>query len=140
MSPGYWWKSFFRVMEPQAVIIVLIGMPAVVGILKNRAPNGGIGLLAFAGLLVFMVGLYHETVADAQLQIPPDKGVVILIGLVVESVIFRAIEKAARVRVEGVRVEVAAEDLESDHNRLPLSRLGLGDHRRYFIENKMTAL
>ena len=68
MSPGYWWKSFFRVMEPQAVIIVLIGMPAVVGILKNRAPNGGIGLLAFAGLLVFMVGLYHETVADAQLQ------------------------------------------------------------------------
>jgi steroid 5-alpha reductase family enzyme len=68
MSPGYWWKSFFRVMEPQAVIIVLIGMPAVVGILKNRAPNGGISLLAFAGLLVFMVGLYFETVADAQLQ------------------------------------------------------------------------
>jgi steroid 5-alpha reductase family enzyme len=68
MSPGYWWKSFFRVMEPQAVIIVVIGMPAVVGILKNRAPNGGIGLLAFAGLLVFMVGLYHETVADAELQ------------------------------------------------------------------------
>jgi steroid 5-alpha reductase family enzyme len=51
MSPGYWWKSFFRVMEPQ-----------------SRGPNGGIGLLAFAGLLVFMVGLYHETVADAQLQ------------------------------------------------------------------------
>jgi steroid 5-alpha reductase family enzyme len=68
MSPGYWWKSFFRVMEPQAVIIVLIGMPAVVGILKNRAPNGGIGFLAFAGLLVFMVGLYFETVADSQLQ------------------------------------------------------------------------
>jgi steroid 5-alpha reductase family enzyme len=68
MSPGYWWKSFFRVMEPQAVIIVLIGMPAVVGILANRAPNGGIGPLAFAGLLVFVVGLYHETVADAQLQ------------------------------------------------------------------------
>ncbi|OBI19798.1 hypothetical protein A5712_18705 [Mycobacterium sp. E2327] len=68
MSPGYWWKSFFRVMEPQAVIIVLIGMPAVVGILKNRAPNGGISLLAFVGLLVFMVGFYFETVADAQLQ------------------------------------------------------------------------
>jgi steroid 5-alpha reductase family enzyme len=68
MSPGYWWKSFFRVMEPQAVIIVLIGMPAVVGILKNRTPNGGIGLLAFAGLLVFTVGLYFETTADAQLQ------------------------------------------------------------------------
>jgi steroid 5-alpha reductase family enzyme len=68
MSPGYWWKSFFRVMEPQAVVIVLIGMPAVVGILANRAPNGGIGPVGFAGLLVFMVGLYFETVADAQLQ------------------------------------------------------------------------
>ena len=68
MSPGYWWKSFLRVMEPQAVVIVLVGMPAVVGILKNREPNGGISLLAFAGLLVFMVGLYFETVADAQLQ------------------------------------------------------------------------
>jgi steroid 5-alpha reductase family enzyme len=68
MSPGYWWKSFFRVMEPQAVIIVLIGMPAVVGILKNRTPNGGVSLLAFAGLLVFIVGFYFETVADAQLQ------------------------------------------------------------------------
>ncbi|WP_155927662.1 DUF1295 domain-containing protein [Mycolicibacterium sp. CBMA 234] len=68
MSPGYWWKSFFRVMEPQAVIIVLIGMPAVVGILENRAPNGGITAFAFLGLLVFMIGLYFETVADAQLQ------------------------------------------------------------------------
>ena len=68
MSPGYWWKSFFRVMEPQAVIIVLIGMPAVVGILENRQPAGGITALAFLGLLVFMVGLYFETVADAQLQ------------------------------------------------------------------------
>lgn len=70
MTPGYWWKSFFRVMEPQAVIIVLIGMPAVVGILANRAPNGGIGPVAFIGLLVFMVGLYFETVADAAAVIP----------------------------------------------------------------------
>jgi steroid 5-alpha reductase family enzyme len=68
MSPGYWWKSFFRVMEPQAVVIVLIGSPVVVGILKTREPNGGIGVIAFIGLLVFMVGLYFETVADAQLQ------------------------------------------------------------------------
>ena len=68
MSPGYWWKSFFRVMEPQAIIIVLIGMPAVVGILANREPNGAIGPLAFAGLVVFGIGFYFETVADAQLQ------------------------------------------------------------------------
>jgi steroid 5-alpha reductase family enzyme len=68
MTPGYWWKSFFRVMEPQAVVIVLIGSPVVIGILQNREANGGIGVLGFAGLLVFMVGLYFETVADAQLQ------------------------------------------------------------------------
>jgi len=68
MSPGYWWKSFFRVMEPQAVIIVLIGSPVVVGILENRQPSGGITLLAFIGLVMFMVGLYFETAADAQLQ------------------------------------------------------------------------
>jgi steroid 5-alpha reductase family enzyme len=68
MSPGYWWKSFFRVMEPQAVIIVLIGSPVVVGILTNREADGGIGLLAVLGLVVFAVGLYHESVADAQLQ------------------------------------------------------------------------
>jgi steroid 5-alpha reductase family enzyme len=68
MSPGYWWKSFFRVMEPQAVIIVLIGSPVVVGILENRQPSGGITPLAFVGLVMFMVGLYFETAADAQLQ------------------------------------------------------------------------
>src|SRR4029450_5164737 len=62
------WKSFFRVMEPQAVIIVLIGSPVVMGILKNREVDGGINLLALIGLIVFMVGLYYETVADAQLQ------------------------------------------------------------------------
>jgi len=68
LSPGYWWKSFFKVMEPQAVIIVLIGSPVVMGILKNRQADGGINLLAFVGLAMFGVGFYFETVADAQLQ------------------------------------------------------------------------
>jgi len=49
MSPGYWWKSFLRVMEPQAVVIVLVGMPAVVGILKNREPNGASPCLRLPG-------------------------------------------------------------------------------------------
>lgn len=55
-------------MEPQAVIIVLIGSPVVMGILKNRQADGGINLLAFVGLAMFGVGFYFETVADAQLQ------------------------------------------------------------------------
>src|SRR4051812_10747853 len=68
LSPGYWWKSFFRVMEPQAVIIVLIGSPAVAGILLTRAPDGRLGLLAALGLVIFAVGLYFESLADGQLQ------------------------------------------------------------------------
>ncbi len=68
MSPGYWWKSFFRVMEPQAVIIVLIGSPAVAGILLTREPTGQLGALAALGLVVFAVGLYFESLADGQLQ------------------------------------------------------------------------
>jgi steroid 5-alpha reductase family enzyme len=68
MSPGYWWKSFFRVMEPQAVIIVLIGSPAVAGILLTRQPDGQLGVLAAIGLVIFAIGLYHESLADGQLQ------------------------------------------------------------------------
>jgi steroid 5-alpha reductase family enzyme len=68
LAPGYWWKSFFKVMEPQAVIIVLIGSPAVVGILENRHANHPLGWLAFIGIAVFAVGLYFESLADGQLQ------------------------------------------------------------------------
>ncbi len=68
LSPGYWWKSFFKVMEPQAVIIVLIGSPAVIGVLLNRDPDGQLSLLAALGLVIFAIGLYHESIADGQLQ------------------------------------------------------------------------
>jgi len=67
-SPGYWWKSFFVVMEPQAVVITLIGLPAVFGILSTREPGGPLNWLSFLGLLVFGIGYYFETVADGQLQ------------------------------------------------------------------------
>jgi len=67
-APGYWWKSFFLVMEPQAVIIVLIGAPVVWGILSMAGPSWRFGWACAPGLLVFAIGLYFETVADAQLQ------------------------------------------------------------------------
>lgn len=67
-SPGYWWKSFFVVMEPQAVVITIIGIPAVWGVLGNQEATGPLGWLAFLGMLVFGVGFYFETVADGQLQ------------------------------------------------------------------------
>jgi steroid 5-alpha reductase family enzyme len=67
-SPGYWWKSFFMVMEPQAVVIIVIGMPAVCGILASQDTSNPPGPLTALGLLVFGVGYYYETSADAQLQ------------------------------------------------------------------------
>jgi steroid 5-alpha reductase family enzyme len=67
-SPGYWWKSFFIVMEPQAVIIALIGIPAVFGVLANRALAGPLTPFAYLGMLIFGIGYYYETVADGQLQ------------------------------------------------------------------------
>lgn len=68
LSPGYWWKSFFKVMEPQALLIVVVGSPAVWGVLAGGDSTSQLGLLAGIGLLVFAVGLYFETVADAQLE------------------------------------------------------------------------
>lgn len=67
-SPGYWWKSFFIVMEPQAIVIAVIGIPAVWGISGNRVATAPLGPLSFLGMLVFGIGYYFETVGDGQLQ------------------------------------------------------------------------
>lgn len=67
-SPGYWWKSLFRVVGPQAPLIVLVGSPAVVGILLTRDANDALSWLAFVGFAVFMVGMWFETLGDGQLQ------------------------------------------------------------------------
>jgi steroid 5-alpha reductase family enzyme len=68
LSPGYWWKSFLVVMEPQAVVIAIIGMPAVWGVIGNKPAAGPLNWAAFLGILVFGIGYYYETVADGQLQ------------------------------------------------------------------------
>lgn len=68
LSPGYWWKSFFKVMEPQAIVIILVGCPAVWGIVAAAGSTRQLGILTALGLLVFAVGFYFETTADAQLQ------------------------------------------------------------------------
>ena len=66
-SQGYWWKSFFMVMEPQAIVIAVIGLPAVWGVLGNH-DAGSLNWLSYLGMLVFGIGYYFETVADGQLQ------------------------------------------------------------------------
>ena len=67
-APGYWWKSFFLVMEPQAIVIALIGLPSVWGVLATQQPNGSLSALAWLGILIFGIGYYFEVVADGQLQ------------------------------------------------------------------------
>jgi len=71
LSPGYWWKSFFVVMEPQAIVIAVIGMPAVwamIAITPESESTHSLGWLTALGMLVFGIGYYFETVADGQLQ------------------------------------------------------------------------
>jgi steroid 5-alpha reductase family enzyme len=68
LSPGYWWKSFFAVMEPQAIVIAVIGMPAVMGVASTAEPNGSLNWIAVVGIMVFGIGYYFESVADGQLQ------------------------------------------------------------------------
>jgi steroid 5-alpha reductase family enzyme len=69
-SPGYWWKSFFAVMEPQAILIIVVGIPAVVGVTENRdvTASNSVDALTVLGLLVFAIGMYFETLGDGQLQ------------------------------------------------------------------------
>ncbi len=67
LAPGYWWKSFFLVMQPQTIVIMLISLPAIFGITDAAAPHP-FGVLDDAGMAVFSVGLYYEWAADAQLE------------------------------------------------------------------------
>ncbi len=68
LQPGYWWKSLIMVMEPQAVVIVVIGLPSIWGILENRDPGANVNAIALLGLVVFGIGSYFEWLADGQLQ------------------------------------------------------------------------
>ncbi|MDB5968362.1 MAG: hypothetical protein JWQ90_812 [Hydrocarboniphaga sp.] len=68
-APGYWWKSFFVVMEPQAIVIAVICLPAVFGVLAAKDVAGGdLNGLSLIGMALFGYGYYFEVVADGQLQ------------------------------------------------------------------------
>jgi steroid 5-alpha reductase family enzyme len=69
-APGYWWKSFFVVMQPQTIVIVLIGLPSTIGLMAVSDPTNPapLNVISLIGLAVFGIGYYFETVADGQLQ------------------------------------------------------------------------
>jgi steroid 5-alpha reductase family enzyme len=68
LAPGYWWKSFFIVMQPQTIVILVIGLPAYFGIMTTSQGSEGLNLFAAIGILVFGIGTYYEWLADGQLQ------------------------------------------------------------------------
>lgn len=78
LNPGYWWKSFFVVMQPQTLVIMIIGLPAYFGILEMSDGSPGLNLLCVLGMLLFGIGSYYEWLADGQLQAfkedPANKG------------------------------------------------------------------
>jgi steroid 5-alpha reductase family enzyme len=67
LGKGYWWKSFFAVMQPQTIVIMLISIPSIFGIV-DPAPLHPFGLIESIAMIVFGIGLYFEWNADAQLE------------------------------------------------------------------------
>ena len=67
-SPGYWWKSFFIVLQPQTAMITLGSLASSMGIMANATGNAPLNIFSCIGILIFGIGFYFETVADGQLQ------------------------------------------------------------------------
>ncbi|MCY4425995.1 MAG: DUF1295 domain-containing protein [Halieaceae bacterium] len=68
LKSGYWWKSFFVVMHPQTIVIMVIGLPAYWGVMQLSDGSTGLNWLGAIGIFVFGVGTYYEWLADGQLQ------------------------------------------------------------------------
>jgi steroid 5-alpha reductase family enzyme len=82
-QPGFWWKSLFLVFLLQAVILWFVGLP-VVSALGSGADNRHWGFVV-CGLLVWLTGLFFESVGDWQLarfrSSPENRGQVLQSGL-----------------------------------------------------------
>ncbi len=65
---GFWWKSFFIVFVLQGALMLVISSPVQVALAKiSEADVDGQPVLEMLGVLVWIVGLFFETVGDAQL-------------------------------------------------------------------------
>ncbi len=62
-EPGFRWKSLYLVFGLQAVLAWIVGVPLYGAV----ASTGALGLLDAAGILLWLVGLSLETVADWQM-------------------------------------------------------------------------
>jgi len=62
----YWWISFFQVFLLQGCLVVVISAP--LQLAAAARPSDPVSRVHLAGLLVFLIGLAFEVVADAQLK------------------------------------------------------------------------
>jgi steroid 5-alpha reductase family enzyme len=80
--PTHTWLMFFGFFQLQAVLIGILGIPVA---LACANPNPGIGLFELAGVLLWLVAIGGESIADMQLALfkahPAAKGRVCDIGL-----------------------------------------------------------
>jgi steroid 5-alpha reductase family enzyme len=78
----FWWKSLFSVFLLQGVLMWIVSLPVQIG---QRPPGRPLGLLDLAGVMVWVIGFYFETVGDHQLgrfkADPANRGRVLDTGL-----------------------------------------------------------
>jgi steroid 5-alpha reductase family enzyme len=76
------WAMFFGFFEAQAVLIALLSVPFVL-VFVNPAP--GLGVFEYAGVMIWLVAIVGESLADAQLNgfraDPANKGKTCRVGL-----------------------------------------------------------
>jgi steroid 5-alpha reductase family enzyme len=63
-EPGFTWKSLYLVFGLQALLAWVISLPLLGGIAGDSSP---LGWLDYAGVALWLVGLYFESVGDWQL-------------------------------------------------------------------------
>lgn len=62
-EPGFWWRSLYLVFALQAILACIVALP-LLGAVTSQAP---LGVLDLAGVMLWLLGLTLEAVADFQL-------------------------------------------------------------------------
>lgn len=79
----YWWISFFQTFLLQGILMWLISVPLLAAQYYNL--NNSLGILDYAGIILWLTGLFFETTGDIQLAHfkadPSNKGKVLNTGL-----------------------------------------------------------
>ncbi|MDA3891506.1 MAG: DUF1295 domain-containing protein [Salinivirgaceae bacterium] len=79
----YWWVSFFQVFLLQGILMAIVSLP-LLGTFYY-ANNATLGLIEYAGIIIYVIGFLFETIGDNQLtrfkRNPLNKGKVLNTGV-----------------------------------------------------------